>query len=309
MESDLFSYDSASKKVEISVKLKSCMYYYLTRNLGGREQNIFPHFHNNFKWGNEETIEKNNHKFISQKSLYNIYPDNINSKIDMTLANLVQIIKYLGNTIEITRHGGDEKYYHIFFIDDTLDGQGVKEKQLYGLLNIIKQYGLIEQVSQSVGQTDFYTLTAKGWMTVGEYLRKNETKKQAFIAMWFDKNGSMEDTRATIINAITDSGYLPMIIDIKEHNNQIVPEIFYEIRQSNFVIADLTGHRNGVYYEAGYAEALGKPVILSCKESDFDNRHFDVAQKNTIVWKDQEDLYKRLVDRITATVGSLKKNR
>ena len=41
----------------------------------------------------------------------------------------------------------------------------------------------------------------------------------------------------------------------EEHNNQIVPEIFYEIRQSNYIIADLTGHRNGVYYEAGYAEA------------------------------------------------------
>jgi hypothetical protein len=237
--------------------------------------------------------------------VYNIYPANIDTKKDMTLVNLAQIIKYLGNTFEITRFGGDENYYHIFFIDDTFDGQLVKEKQLYGLLNILIKHELIELTSQPAGRTDFYTLTAKGWTTVGEYLIRNETKKQTFIAMWFDEGGSMDEARATICNAINDCGYLPMIIDIKEHNNQIVPEIFYEIRQSNYIIADLTGHRNGVYYEAGYAEALGKPVILTCKESDFDNRHFDVAQKNTIVWKDKEDLYKRLVDRITATVGNL----
>lgn len=124
-----------------------------------------------------------------------------------------------------------------------------------------------------------------------------EKRKSVFVAMWFDS--SMENARIKICKAINDSGFKPILIDQKEHNNQIVPEIFYEIKGSSFIIADLTGQRNGVYYEAGYAEALGKTVILTCKDSE--KTHFDVAQKNTIFWDTEEDLYKKLTSRIVAT--------
>lgn len=125
------------------------------------------------------------------------------------------------------------------------------------------------------------------------------TKKKAFIAIWFDN--SMEKAREKIMVAIRTCGYEPMIIDIKEHNNQIVPEIFKEIEDSEFVVADLTGHRGGVYYEAGYAMAKKKQVILSCKDGE--RTHFDVAQINTIYWKDEDELCDRLVKRIKATIG------
>lgn len=123
--------------------------------------------------------------------------------------------------------------------------------------------------------------------------------KKVFVAMWFDN--SMKKTRENINEAIKSCGYEPMLIDMKEHNNQIVPEIFKEIEDSEFVVADLTGHRGGVYYEVGYAMAKGKAVILSCRDGE--DTHFDVAQINTIYWKDEEDLSERLVKRIRATVG------
>lgn len=126
-----------------------------------------------------------------------------------------------------------------------------------------------------------------------------EQKKKVFIAMSFDN--SMKEARKYIMDAIQSCGYDPMLIDIKEHNNQIVPEIYKEISDSEFVIADLTGQRGGVYYEAGYAVAKDKKLILCCKEGE--NPHFDVAQINTIFWKDEEDLKERLVKRIEATIG------
>lgn len=131
-------------------------------------------------------------------------------------------------------------------------------------------------------------------------LKLEEESHKVFIAMWFDD--SMQKARKNIEKAVKECGYEPMLIDIKEHNNQIVPEIFKEIEESEFVIADLTGHRGGVYYEAGYAIAKGKQVILSCKEGE--RTHFDVAQINTIYWKEEQDLYERLKKRIKATVGA-----
>lgn len=63
-----------------------------------------------------------------------------------------------------------------------------------------------------------------------------------------------------------------------------------EITACKFLVADLTSQNNGVYYEAGYAKALGKTVILTCKDTDFKNRHFDIAQVQTLSWKNADEL-------------------
>lgn len=127
----------------------------------------------------------------------------------------------------------------------------------------------------------------------------DENNKKVFIAMSFAEN--MEIARKSIEKAVKDSGYAPMLIDVKEHNKQIVPEIYKEISECKFVVADLTGQRGGVYYEAGYAVAKSKELILCCKEGE--NPHFDVAQINTIFWEDEQDLKERLIKRIKATIG------
>lgn len=139
-----------------------------------------------------------------------------------------------------------------------------------------------------------------------QYLKKQglseliDNRKTVFIAMSFDK--SMYKARQKIIEAISSLNYKAMLIDIKEHNNQIVPEIFTEIKKSKFVVADLTGQRGGVYFEAGYAKALEKDLILCCKKEEQEKVHFDVAQINTIFWENENDLYERLRKRIESTI-------
>ena len=125
--------------------------------------------------------------------------------------------------------------------------------------------------------------------------------KKVFVAMSFSEN--MKKIRRCIEEAIRDNGYEPILIDSKEHNNQIVPEIYAEIDESLFVIADLTGQRGGVYYEAGYAVAKNKPLIICCKKGEI--THFDVAQINTIFWEDENDLYERLCNRIKCSIGEI----
>lgn len=114
----------------------------------------------------------------------------------------------------------------------------------------------------------------------------------------------MKDVREAIKKAILDNGYVPRIMDEIEHNHQIVPEMLYEIRQSKFVIAELTNHNNGAYFEAGYALGQGKEVIQVCKEDRFHtDGHFDVKQINTIMWNSTEDLIQKLSARIKATIN------
>ena len=87
-----------------------------------------------------------------------------------------------------------------------------------------------------------------------------------------------------------------------EFNDKICDEIIAHIRKAKFVIADVTQHKTGVYFEAGFAMGLGKPVIWTCKEEDLEKVHFDTRQYNHIFWKDENDLYERLTRRIQATI-------
>ena len=105
--------------------------------------------------------------------------------------------------------------------------------------------------------------------------------------------------------AICEAGYKPLKIDNKLHNNKICDEIIAEIRKSKFLVADLTGHRGGVYYEAGFAKGLGLEVFWSCNEKDFDKLHFDIRQYNCIKWShDNLEKFKNdLKNRIESVLG------
>ncbi|MFZ4580841.1 MAG: hypothetical protein ACOYOB_20860, partial [Myxococcota bacterium] len=59
----------------------------------------------------------------------------------------------------------------------------------------------------------------------------------------------------------------------------------------------------GVYYEAGFAQGLGKPVIWTVREDCLRDVHFDTRQFNHICWTDPLDLRHKLMLRIQNTVG------
>lgn len=159
---------------------------------------------------------------------------------------------------------------------------------------------IIQRTDRTVTQTSLTLLinTIKEQLKLHDIRYINLINKQIFVAMAFSED--MTKARQAICDAVRACGYNPVLIDIKEHNNFIVPEIFSEIEKSDYVIADLTNQRAGVYFEAGYALGLQIPVILSCKETDFENNHFDVAQINTILWEKAADLKERLINRIEA---------
>ncbi len=145
-------------------------------------------------------------------------------------------------------------------------------------------------------------LSPRGWRRVQPDPRPGGIPGRCFVAMWFD--ASMNDVfELGISKAVVDCGLpAPIRIDRKEHNNQITDEIMAEIRDAEFVIADFSGNRGGVYYEAGFARGLGRQVIHCCRDLDFDDRHFDTKLINHIKWSDAADLRQKLANRIKATI-------
>jgi hypothetical protein len=144
-------------------------------------------------------------------------------------------------------------------------------------------------------------LTMEGWNRAQPFPRQGGTPGNCFVAMWFsdDLRASYE---AGIEPAVEEAGFKPIRIDRKEHNNEITDEIIAEIRNCQFMVADFTGQRSGVYYEAGFAMGLGRPVIWCCHKDEIGKLHFDTNHKNHIDWQTPEELRERLYKRIRATI-------
>ncbi len=147
-----------------------------------------------------------------------------------------------------------------------------------------------------------YRLTGPGMIKADELRRVVPDSTQGFVAMWFDP--SLEDAWTQgLQKGVADAGYKPLRIDMREHVNKICDEIISEIRRSRFLVADYTGHRGGVYYEAGYAAGRNLPVILTCRQDQMDQLHFDIRQYNCIDWQTPAELARRLQVRIEAVLG------
>jgi nucleoside 2-deoxyribosyltransferase len=78
------------------------------------------------------------------------------------------------------------------------------------------------------------------------------------------------------------------------------------IRDSAFVLVDLTHDNAGAYWEAGYAEGIGKPVIYLCEKAKFDTKstHFDTNHLTTVPWEaaNGSDFSDRLVATLRNTL-------
>jgi hypothetical protein len=145
-------------------------------------------------------------------------------------------------------------------------------------------------------------VTMKGYKQVQEVQRSGRQSSIVFVAMSFDPSRTLVYEEA-ISPAIHASGYAPLRIDRFEHVNRIDDEIIGQIRRSRFTVADFTGQRAGVYFEAGLTLGLGRNVVWMCEKSELSKVHFDTRQYNFIDYESASDVKMRLFHRILAIEG------
>jgi hypothetical protein len=123
-------------------------------------------------------------------------------------------------------------------------------------------------------------ITGTGWRRIDKLKRAHVASRYAFFARKF-ANTDLDRVYVECLQpAVKQTGYdLRTVTQKAGHIDAIIED---EIRRCRFLIADLTDDNSGAYWEAGFAEGLGKPVIYVCRESV--ETHFDTDHRQTVRW-------------------------
>jgi nucleoside 2-deoxyribosyltransferase len=224
------------------------------------------------------------------KSLINLAPKTIRDKRQRLLHTFVRMYPVFGQRVTLDLKTDFPLAY-------------AKSEAELAFILLYLQDETLATCSLALGDSSaLVTLTARGWEEADAIDKLVAQREKAFVAMWF--NDEMKSVYEKSIGpAIEKTGYLPIRIDLQEHSDSIIDRILAEIKESRFVVADFTGHRAGVYFEAGFAKGLGLNVIWMCKKTYMKKLHFDIKGFNVIDWRDGKDLEERLFNRIRYILG------
>ena len=172
------------------------------------------------------------------------------------------------------------------------------------VLNELTDTGLVTPVT--VGGQPVRALTCRGWEYYEELRRGTVNSRTAFMAMKYNETQLDDIVQNVFRAAVRQTGFDLTVLRDKPKAGLIDDRLRVEIRAARFLIADLTHENAGAYWEAGYAEGLGRPVIYTCERKKFEDSktHFDPNHHLTVLWdsEKQKDTAKELKATIRATL-------
>lgn len=261
-----------------------------------RDKDCFDYYNDKYDWVT----------FVDDSEVAAFNNKNFSEKVDNILIMISKKSKYIGEQLKLS----EPEIRSLLFVKDASKGdKSIKyrifQDQIYHMAKYLNDNGFARFEVIDCGYS--VTLLPEGWKRVDKVQNENTMNKNVFVSMAFNNN--TVKTREAIRNGIKKAEYSPAFIDEIIHNKQIVPEMFRLIRESRFLILDITEPNYGAYYEAGYALGLGKEVIICCSKEVFNKQyltaeekkyekylrpHFDIAQKQILVWNDEVDLTTQL---------------
>lgn len=121
-------------------------------------------------------------------------------------------------------------------------------------------------------------------------------KKFCFILMPFAEH--FDDVyQLGIKQSCIDAGAYCERVDEQIYQESMVERIYNQISKADIIIADMTDRNPNVFYEVGYAHALGKTTILLTKDAEdipFDLKHYPHIVYNGKISYLKEELTKRI---------------
>lgn len=229
----------------------------------------------------------------------------LEEKAERTLVSLVQAEPEVGQGVHLG----------LRFLPDeappgTWDGRnrdlaglayGCTPSEAHVVIRFLKDEGLIETKLEAI------YISPKGYVRASEVASgKGEVLPRGFVVCKFNENldAVYDSVYKSVLLPTGDPVTLLRVKDI-HHVEKIDDKIMAEIRAASFVLVDLSDNNFNVGFEAGYALALGKPIVFTMQKPEGELRlPFDIQSHNILVYDaaDHSEFKEQLPFRIAAAL-------
>lgn len=206
------------------------------------------------------------------------------------------LIRLVGDSVKKPDEFYLNNYAYIASIIGSYDGMSVRY-----IIEHLDSVGLINGLIDSGKEAQIY-LTFSGWELYDKIKKISSDSDFAFMAMQYNDPTLEKIYKEHLKIAVKQTGFDLRRLDERLRAGLIDDQLRIEIRKCKFLIADLTHGNYGAYWEAGFAEGLGKPVIYLCQKKIFEEKktHFDTNHLTTITW--ELETLDNDIERLKATI-------
>jgi hypothetical protein len=205
------------------------------------------------------------------------------------------LILWLGDAFPSPGCAADLAYSDLRATIGAIDVEGVRF-----VVGSSARLGLLTAESHKQGAK--LMLSLEGWQRYAMLARGRVESRSVFVAMPFGDSALDRIYVDFVKPAVAETGFEARRLDESPEAGLIDDRLRVQIRRARLLVSELTGNNDGVYWESGFAEGLGKPVIYTCERSFFQEQrtHFDTNHLHTVLWE-----HERLADfavRLKATI-------
>jgi len=143
---------------------------------------------------------------------------------------------------------------------------------------------------------------------MNDWQNSTTPKPFGFVLMPFDAEFKNLYTYG-IKGAAQDAGAYAERLDEQIFTEGMLERIYNQISKADFIVADMTGRNPNVFYEVGYAHALGKIVLLLTQNAK--DIPFDLQHRQHIIYEGSkiELLRKSLTEKIVWAIAESRNRR
>lgn len=145
-------------------------------------------------------------------------------------------------------------------------------------------------------------LEMAGWERYEALKKQRIESRFAFMALKFNQPKVERMVKECARPAVARAGFELRILTDQQGAGLIDNQIRAALLSARFVISDLTKGSHGAYWEAGFGEGRGVPVIYTCEKEEWNENktHFDTNHMMTILW--DADNLKKAEDALVAAI-------
>jgi hypothetical protein len=131
-----------------------------------------------------------------------------------------------------------------------------------------------------------FNLTLEGWDRYAALKQARNESRTAFMAMKFGDTELNDVVDQCFRPAVQRAGFELRVLTDNQQAGLIDDQIRSALLSARFVVADLTHGSFGAYWEAGFADGRGLPVIYTCRSAEWKQAktHFDTNHMTTVIW-------------------------